>query len=130
MRHAVPLCLAAACLLAPGVATAATGSIVYPQDDQLWMTTPDGAHRHHVSAERGLLTPSMADDGTIMAVDVLARTLVRRTPAGVPIGSPVATSTTNVAGSDVRYDGPDLAAISPRRIPPAPRHPPPHTPPA
>src|SRR5436305_8627224 len=113
MRHAVPLCLAAACLLAPSAAAAATGSIVYTQDDQLWMTTPDGAHRHQVSTERGLLTPSMADDGTILAVDVLARTLVRRTTNGVPVGSPVATSTTNVAGSDVQFDGPDLASISP-----------------
>ena len=105
--------VAAACLLTPGVAAAATGSIVFTKDDQLWMTTPDGAHRHRVSSERGLLTPSMADDGTILAVDYLARTVVRRTPGGQPVGGPVATSTTNTPGSDVRFDAPDLVSISP-----------------
>jgi hypothetical protein len=32
--------VAVACLLAPGVAAAATGSIVFTKDDQLWMTDP------------------------------------------------------------------------------------------
>jgi hypothetical protein len=80
------------------------------------MTSPDGAIRHQVSTERGLLTPSMADDGTILAVDYLRRALVRRTPLGAPVGSPVATSTTNTVGSDVRFDAPDLASISPDGI--------------
>jgi hypothetical protein len=55
----------------------------------------------------------MADDGTILAVDYLARTVVRRTPSGQAVGGPVATSTTNTPGSDVRFGAPDIATISP-----------------
>ncbi|MEO2108207.1 MAG: cell wall-binding repeat-containing protein [Actinomycetota bacterium] len=50
-------------------AQAADGTIVYLQDSQIWIATPDGANHHQVTVEGEWLAPSMANDGTILAVN-------------------------------------------------------------
>lgn len=89
---AVLLALLCALLVAPQAAAQdGEGTIVYVQDDQLWITTPDGSQRHQVTDGSGeWSSPSMAEDGTILAVLDVGQNddeLVRMTQAGEMLSS-------------------------------------------
>jgi putative cell wall-binding protein len=55
-------------LAIPAAAQGGDGTILYVQGGDVWLTTPDGAQRHQVTTDGGWSSPSMADDGTIVAV--------------------------------------------------------------
>jgi hypothetical protein len=113
--HYVLAAAAAIVLAAPAAAGAApTGSIVYDDgNDLIQIVSPDGSRHHQVTTTPGLLSPSMADDGSILAAEFYSRTLQKMDANGHALAPAVATSTKNQAGSNVTYKGPWNAAISP-----------------
>lgn len=94
----------AALTLALGAPAAAeaSGSIAFVKDDNIWLTTPDGARQRQVTkdgtASRAYSWPSQADDGTILArYDGL---FVRLRTDGTRLGDPVP-----ALGSDAQHSG-------------------------
>ena len=71
-------CLAVACL---GAAPASADSLVFVKDNNVWLSNPDGSGQYQVTldgtAENPYISPSQADDGTIVAG--------RHLPAGGPL---------------------------------------------
>src|SRR4051794_33885443 len=77
------------------------------RDGDVWISTPDGAFERRLTAGGGYAAPSMADDGTIVALR--GRTFVRLRTDGTAIGMPV-----QAVGGDWRVDaGPFDARVSP-----------------
>lgn len=72
-------CLVAAALVA--AAPAAADSLVFIKDNNVWLSNPDGSGQYQVtldgSAENPYISPSQADDGTIVAA--------RQLPNGGPL---------------------------------------------
>jgi hypothetical protein len=102
-RHRRAAILAAACaalVLAPAAASAS--SIAFIKDDNVWLTSPDGAVQRQVTtdgtASVGYNWPSQADDGTILAK--YGDLFVRMRPDGTRLGAPFP-----AMGSDIRHSG-------------------------
>ncbi len=70
----------------PASAQADPGTILYIQGGNIWLSTPDGGQRHQVTTTGGWSSPTMADDGTIVAVNG-TRELVRLNAAGTIVDS-------------------------------------------
>ena len=97
--------LAAACVcsaLAVAPAAASASSIAFIKDDNVWLTSPDGAVQRQVTtdgtASVGYMWPSQADDGTILAK--YGDLFVRMRPNGTRLGAPFP-----AMGSDIRHSG-------------------------
>ena len=65
---------------------AAADSILFVRDGNVWISTPDGSTERPLTAGGGFSSPSMADDGTIVALR--GRSFVRLRPDGAAIGMP------------------------------------------
>ena len=100
----------AALLLAPASAGAASGSIVYVKDGDVWLSNPEATQQYRVTYDGGYSAPSQADDGTIVALR--DHQVVRRTPSGTPVGAPLDLIGGPLAGGDKFY-GPYSARVSP-----------------
>jgi hypothetical protein len=104
-----------ACSLA--VADAQADSIVYIDGDNVWLTTPDGSRQRQLTTdgtpERPYASPSMADDGTIVALK--DKHFVRMRPDGTRIGDPIPGlgSTVETSGNLYLPTGPLDPMISP-----------------
>lgn len=106
MLPKISISLFLASLLLPG--TAAASSIAFIKDDNVWLTSADGALQRQLTSD-GTATarynwPSQADDGTILAKQ--GNYFVRLRPDGTRIGAPVPGM-----GSDVRHSG-NLTVLS------------------
>jgi len=88
-------------------APAAADSILFVRDGNVWISTPDGTTERPLTAGGGFASPSMADDGTIVALR--GASLVRLRPDGAAIGAPIAA----VGGNWVVAKGPYDARVSP-----------------
>jgi hypothetical protein len=66
---------------------AAADSILFVRDGNVWISTPDGTTERPLTAGGGFSSPSMADDGTIVALR--GRSFVRLRPDGAAIGMPI-----------------------------------------
>jgi hypothetical protein len=86
---------------------AAAGSILFVRGGDVWISTPDGTTERPLTAGGGFSSPSMADDGTIVALH--GRSLVRLRPDGAPVGMAVDA----VGGDWVVAGGPYGARVSP-----------------
>jgi hypothetical protein len=115
--------LAGALLAAALVAAdAQASSIVYVVDGNLWLSTPDGSRQKQLTADGTpqdpYASPSMADDGTIVALK--DKLFFRLRPDGTRIGDPVPGlgSTVETSGNLFMPTGPIDPMISPdgRRI--------------
>ncbi len=85
-RRALAGVLAAAAL-AVAAAPAGASSIVFVKDGNVWLTDPDGARQYQVTFDGGYLSPSQADDGTIVAWR--AKQFVRMDRSGRVLNPPV-----------------------------------------
>lgn len=111
------LLLLPALLLAavPATATAASGSLTYAKDGDIYRSAPDGSHATRLTTDGGYAWPSQADDGTILAVRQTAengrnpRRLHRMRADGTRIGAPIET----VRVDNSFYIGPLAPKISP-----------------
>jgi hypothetical protein len=66
-RILIALCaVAAVCLMA--AATASASSIVYINQGNIWLSSPDGSIQRQVTLDGGYSSPSQADDGSIVAL--------------------------------------------------------------
>ena len=90
-------------LPAPAVAS----SIVLVRDGDLWLATPEGGFERRLTLGGGYDSPSMADDGTIVAL--LGRSFVRLRSDGTIIGGPVQA----VGGDWIVSRGPFDPRVSP-----------------
>ena len=86
---------------------AAADSILFVRDGNVWISTPDGTTERPLTAGGGFASPSMADDGTIVALRGSA--LVRLRPDGAAVGAPIAA----VGGNWIVAKGPYDARVSP-----------------
>ncbi len=77
--------LAVLVVAAPAAAQAGDGTVLYIHGGNVWMATPDGSQRHQVTGDGGWSAPSMADDGTIVAIK--DRAIVRLDAAGTVLSS-------------------------------------------
>jgi hypothetical protein len=66
---------------------AAADSILFVRDGNVWLSTPDGSTERPLTTGGGFSSPSMADDGLIVALH--ARSLIRLRPDGAAIGTPL-----------------------------------------
>lgn len=87
-------------LLLPGSAMAS--SIAFIQDNNVWLTSPDGSRQKQVTSDgteaRAYNWPTQADDGTILAK--YGDLFVRVRPDGTKLGEPIP-----AVGSDIRHSG-------------------------
>jgi hypothetical protein len=88
----------AALLLLVAAAPARASSIVLARGGDLYLVTPDGGFEKRLTTGGGYESPSMADDGTIVALR--GRTFVRLTDEGGMVGTPV-----QAVGGDWLVDG-------------------------
>ena len=88
-------------------APAAASSIVLVREGDLWLATPDGAFERRLTTGGGYDSPSMADDGTIVALR--GRSFVRLRGDGTPIEPPVEA----IGGDWMVAGGPSDARVSP-----------------
>jgi hypothetical protein len=86
---------------------AAADSILFVRDGNVWISTPDGSTERPLTAGGGFSSPSMADDGTIVALR--GRSFVRLRPDGAAIGMPLEA----IGGGWVVASGPYDARVSP-----------------
>ena len=86
-RRALAGVLAAAAALAIAAAPAGASSIVYVKDGNVWLSDPGGAKQYQVTFDGGYLSPSQADDGTIVAWR--AKQFVRMDRSGRVLNPPV-----------------------------------------
>ena len=66
---------------------AAADSILFVRDGNVWISTPDGTTERPLTSDGGYASPSMADDGTIVALR--GGTFVRLRADGARVGMPV-----------------------------------------
>jgi len=66
---------------------AAADSILFVRDGNVWISTPDGATERPLTSDGGYASPSIADDGTIVALRGGA--FLRLRPDGSAVGAPV-----------------------------------------
>jgi hypothetical protein len=92
-------------LVAPAPALA--DSIVFVRDGDVWISTPDGATERRLTVGGGHGSPSMADDGTIVALR--GSSFVRLRTDGAPVGTP----TDAIGGDWLVAGGPYDARVSP-----------------
>jgi hypothetical protein len=88
---------------APGAAS----SIVLVRDGDVWLATPDGGFERRVTVAGGYDSPSMADDGTIVALR--GGSFVRLRGSGAMVGAPMQA----VGGDWLVSRGPFDARVSP-----------------
>jgi hypothetical protein len=88
-------------------ASAVADSIVFVRDGNVWISTPDGSTERPLTASDGFFSPSIADDGTIVALR--GRSFVRLRPDGAVIGMPLDA----IGGDWVVASGPYDARVSP-----------------
>jgi hypothetical protein len=88
-------------------APALAGSILFVRAGDVWISTPDGTTERQLTVGGGFASPSMADDGTIVALR--GRTFVRLRPDGAPVGMPLDA----VGGDWIVGGGPYDARVSP-----------------
>ena len=86
---------------------AAADSILFVRDGNVWISTPDGTTERQLTAGGGYASPSMADDGTIVALR--GNAFLRLRPDGAAVGDPTAA----VAGNWVVARGPYDARVAP-----------------
>ncbi len=86
---------------------AAADSILFVRDGNVWISTPDGTTERALTAGGGFTSPSMADDGTIVALR--GRMFVRLRPDGAAIGMPLDA----IGGDWIVGGGPYDARVSP-----------------
>ena len=86
---------------------AAADSILFVRDGNVWISTPDGSTERPLTAGGGFSSPSMADDGTIVALR--GRSFVRLRPDGAAIGMPFDA----IGGDWVVSGGPYDARVAP-----------------
>ena len=86
---------------------AAADSILFVRDGNVWISTPDGSTERPLTAGGGFSSPSMADDGTIVALR--GRSFVRLRPDGAAIGMPLDA----IGGDWIVGGGPYDARVSP-----------------
>jgi len=80
----------------------------------VWISTPDGSTERPLTAGGGFSSPSMADDGTIVALR--GRSFVRLRPDGAAIGMPLRASGRRTAAAVVELlDDPRRRAMLRRR---------------
>jgi hypothetical protein len=120
-RRAVRLLLCAALIALAGAEAAAASSIVYEQDNNVWLMNPDGTGKYQVTldgtSENAYRSPSQADDGTIVAIHTGSSVgnshdeLVRMHQNGSVIGSftPDVTFSGGLDQADVSPDGSKVA---------------------
>jgi hypothetical protein len=106
----VRLGLALLVLFLPAAAPAAADSIVFVRDGNVWISTPDGGTERPLTAGGGYTSPSMADDGTIVALR--GRMFVRLRPDGAAIGAPLEA----IGGDWIVGGGPYDARVSPEGL--------------
>jgi hypothetical protein len=104
LRLAAPL-VALVLLAIP--ASAVASSIVLVRDGDVFLVTPDGGFERRLTVGGGYDSPSMADDGTIVALR--GRSFVRLRGDGSMIGAPVAA----VGGDWIVARGPFDPRVSP-----------------
>jgi WD40-like Beta Propeller Repeat len=88
-------------------ASAGADSILFVRDGDVWISTPDGTTERPLTAGGGYASPSMADDGTIVALR--GSSFARLRPDGAAIGAPVQA----VGGDWLVASGPYDARVSP-----------------
>jgi hypothetical protein len=99
----------------PASAHAASGSLTYAKDGDIYVSAPDGSRAARLTVDGGYAWPSQADDGTILTVRQTAeggrtpRRLHRLRRDGTRIGAPVET----VRVDNSYYIGPLAPKISP-----------------
>ncbi len=85
MRPGLAALVALVLLAAPAPAVAS--SIVLVRDGDVWLATLDGGFERRLTVGGGYASPSMADDGTIVALH--GRNFVRLRGDGGMIGDPI-----------------------------------------
>ena len=88
-------------------APALADSIVFVRDGDVWISTPDGATERRLTVGGGHASPSMADDGLIVALR--GGSFVRLRTDGAPVGVPTAA----VGGDWLVAGGPTTRACRP-----------------
>ena len=82
---------ALACVLWAPLSAAASGSIAFINENNVWVITPDGSRLRQVTTDGTSSTsygsPSQADDGTILARH--GQVFVRLRPDGTKLGAPI-----------------------------------------
>jgi hypothetical protein len=105
-------CLAGVTLIA--AAPASADSIVYLDDGNVWLTSPDRAKQYQVTFDGGWDAPSQADDGTIVAAK--GQMLVRMDRSGRVIGAPIRAlggASGTIPGETFKLFGPFDPEVSP-----------------
>jgi hypothetical protein len=97
--------------LALAAASASASSISYIKDGDVWLSTPDGARQHRVTATGGYDFASQADDGTIIALK--ARRLHRLQPDGTLLADFATPVSFDSGPNNSTFYGPFDPAISP-----------------
>ena len=95
------------CVLLALPAPAGADSILFVRDGNVWISTPDGSTERPLTAGGGYASPSMADDGTIVALR--GSSFARLRTDGAAIGMPVQA----VGGDWLVASGPFDARVSP-----------------
>src|SRR3712207_1753459 len=109
--------LLAVAILGGAAAEAHADSIVFLRDSDVWVMTPDGARQRQLTTDgtpqNRYTSPSMADDGTIVALK--NKHFVRMRPDGTRIGDPVPGmgSTVETSGNLFMPTGPLDPMVSP-----------------
>ena len=99
----------------PASAHAASGSLTYVKDGDVYVSAPDGSRATRITTDGGYAWPSQADDGTLVAVRQTAengrtpRRLHRFRRDGVRIGAPLET----VKVDNRNFVGPLAPQVSP-----------------
>jgi len=88
-------------------APAGADSILFVRDGNVWISTPDGSTERSLTAGGGFASPSMADDGTIVALR--GSSFARLRTDGAAIGMPVQA----IGGDWLVASGPYDARASP-----------------
>ncbi len=116
IRTATTLAVAAAFAAAPGVATADSISYI-GKDQNIWLTTPDGARQFQVTTSGRYSYASQADDGSFIArVSDDSETLHRLDRWGNVLAefkTPVSDGPTPANSQDNHFEGPYAPDISP-----------------
>ena len=105
VRPGLAALVALVLLAAPAPAVAS--SIVLVRDGDVWLATPDGGFERRLTVGGGYDSPSMADDGTIVALN--RGSFVRLRGDGAVIGAPMRA----VGGDWIVARGPFDARVSP-----------------
>lgn len=99
----------------PGPSGEETGVIVYIHAGDIWLSSPDGLTQQALTDVGNLSLPSVADDGTILAVqaaDPDEIVQVARDGTIVSLGVPTATGGASIVDMAVSPDGDALAVVT------------------